>query len=82
MIDLNIGTKCRIYVQSDNEKIKENVGRFMGFINLGEDSALVLEMEELEGKYRLIPVTSIVAIDVIELTKSDGKREEIPSYFK
>ncbi|MCI4434558.1 MAG: hypothetical protein RXP30_00440 [Thermoplasmata archaeon] len=82
MIDLTIGTKCRVYIQADHEKIRENTGIFSGFINLGEESALVLEIEGLEGKYRLIPVASIVAIDIIEIAKQGEKREEIPSYFK
>ena len=82
MLELTIGTKCRVYLQTENEKIGVSIGKFMGFINIGEDSALVLEMEEVEGKYRIIPISSIVAIDVIELKKADEKKEEIPSYFK
>lgn len=82
MIDLPIGSKCRIYVQADHKNIKENTGIFSGFINLGEESALVLETENPEAKYRLIAVGAIVAIDVLEMAKPGEKREEIPSYFK
>lgn len=81
MIELTIGTKCRVYISTD-DKPRENVGIFAGFINLGEESALVLETEEVEGKYRLIPIGVITAIDILEIAKPGEKREEIPSYFK
>ena len=81
MVELTIGSKCRVYTYADDGKVKENVGIFSGIINIGEDSALVLEMEEVEGKYRIIPVSAVTAIDIIELKKVEEKREDKTTYF-
>lgn len=81
-MDLTLGTICKVYILGDHEKISVTQGKFSGFINLGEESAMVVETEDVEGKYRIIPVNSISAIDIIELAKVNEKREEIPSYYK
>lgn len=81
-MDLTIGTICKVYILGDHEKISVTEGKFTGFINLGEESAMVIETKEVEGNYRIIPVNSISAIDIIELAKPNEKKEDIPSYYK
>jgi len=55
-------------------------GIFQGFVAVGEDTSLCLELNEshgkLKGKTRLIPLSSIAAIDVIEFAEEKEEEDE------
>ncbi len=70
MIELTPGSKCVIYSVSSNDEILKTSGTFRGFVPVGEDSSVCIEIEEEEKpKYRLIPTNMIAAIDIIELAE-------------
>ncbi|NPA74975.1 MAG: hypothetical protein GXO25_02695 [Euryarchaeota archaeon] len=78
MIELVPGSKCVVYSVSSNDEIMKTYGIFKGFVPVGEDSSLCIELDsnhgDMQGKYRLIPTNMISAIDIIEL--AEPKQEE------
>ncbi len=74
------GSKCVVYVATSNEEVSKNSGTFQGFVPVGEDSSICLELDgnhgELEGTLRLIPTNMIAAIDVIELAKEEKEEKK------
>ncbi|WP_236614100.1 hypothetical protein [Candidatus Aciduliprofundum boonei] len=77
---LTIGSKCVIYSVASHDSIMKTTGIFRGFVALGEDTSLSIELGEehgeLKGKIRLIPMGSIAAVDVIELAEEEEEEDE------
>ena len=70
---LTPGSKCVIYSVTSNDDIMRTSGTFQGFVPVGEDSSLCIELDsthgELKGKQRLIPTNMIAAIDILEMAE-------------
>ncbi len=80
MNKLTIGSKCVVYSISSHDSVMKTTGIFKGFVAVGEDTSLCIEMDEnhgeLQGKIRLIPLSSVTAIDVIELAEEEEVEDE------
>ncbi|MGC8584719.1 MAG: hypothetical protein ACP5L4_01155 [Thermoplasmata archaeon] len=80
MNQLTKGSKIKLYFM--NEAINEIDGIFEGFINLGEDSAILVKSAENE-KYKVIPTASVAYIDIMELfeEKKEDESNKNVTYF-
>lgn len=80
MNKLTIGSKCVVYSLTAHNSIMKSRGTFKGFVAVGEDTSLWLELDEshgeMKGKTRLIPIGSIAAIDVIEFAEEEEEEDE------
>jgi len=80
MNKLTIGSKLVIYSITSHDGLMKSSGIFQGFVAVGEDTSLCLELDEthgdLKGKIRLIPLSSIAAIDVIEFAEEEEEEDE------
>ncbi|MCL4412781.1 MAG: hypothetical protein M1526_05455 [Candidatus Thermoplasmatota archaeon] len=74
---LTKGSKYRITSASSTEENFITEGILQGFITMGEEPALLLEMEK-EGKksLRIIPVNAILMIDIIEHNEEKEKESK------
>ncbi len=80
MNKLTIGSKCVVYIITSHDGIMKSSGTFKGFVAVGEETSLCLELDEshgeMQGKVRLIPVGSIAAIDVLEFAEEIEEEDE------
>ncbi len=80
MNKLTIGSKLVVYSITSSDGVIKSSGVFKGFVALGEDTALSIELDEshkdFKGKIRLIPLGSISAIDIIELAEEEEQEDE------
>ncbi len=86
MEKLTPGSKCVVYSVSSNEMVVKSSGIFRGFVALGEDTSICIELDEnhgeMKGKLRLIPLGAIASIDVIELAEElEEESEEEKIYY-
>jgi len=78
------GSKYRIFSISGKDNLMETLGTFKGYVNLGEETAFLLEIEyDGEKTTRILPLSMIVAIDVIDAVdkKEDLTTKENTDYF-
>lgn len=79
---LTIGGRYLVLSAGGDEPIV-TLGAFRGFSALGEETALVIEMEseipERRGRLRLIPVAQVLAAEVLEL--KDQEKGSEPLYY-
>ena len=79
------GTKCVVYSMSSNDTIVKTSGTFCGYVMLGEDTAICIEMNEkhgdMKGKIRLIPMGAVASIDVIEAPDEEESKEKEEEHF-
>lgn len=80
MEKLTPGSKCIVYSMSSNEMVVKTSGIFRGFVPLGEDTSICIELDEshgeMKGKLRLIPLGAISSIDIIELVEDEEEESE------
>lgn len=80
MNKLTLGSRLVVYSISSHDGLMKSSGIFRGFVAVGEDTSLCLELDdthgELKGKTRLIPLSAIAAIDVIELAEEEEEEDE------
>ncbi|MGC9166062.1 MAG: hypothetical protein ACP5GR_00170 [Thermoplasmata archaeon] len=82
MNQLTKGSKVKIYLMNDN--IPEVDGEFEGFLNLGEDSAILIKScNDKKKKYKIIPVVAIAYLEVTELSeeKEEDESNKNVTYF-
>jgi len=77
---LTVGSKLIVYSITSHDGLMKSTGIFKGFVAVGEDTSLCLELDEshgeLKGKIRLVPLSSIAAIDVIEFAEEEEEEDE------
>ncbi|HHH79540.1 MAG TPA: hypothetical protein ENL13_01400 [Thermoplasmatales archaeon] len=75
---LTEGSKYKIYSLGAKDTLLETVGIFKGFASLGLDEiGLCMEREKRKkGALRIIPLHSILAIDVLSENKVKEEEEE------
>lgn len=80
MEKLTPGSRCVVYSLSSNEMVVKSSGIFRGFVALGEDTSICLELDENHGEkkgtLRLIPLSAIASIDIIELAEPHEEEDE------
>ncbi|GEM_PF-4329023 len=79
---LVVGSKYKIVSLSARDETIETMGEFKGYIYLGRDQALKMELDE-EGEIRVVPSHMILYLDIIEQAERKEKREKKreSSYF-
>jgi len=63
---------------------------FRGLVSIGGDNALAIELEsadrEENGRVRLVPLSAVLAIDILEAAKAEEEKRSEPSqtpgYFR
>jgi len=84
---LTVGSKYLIRSLHTREETLETSGTFRGYLTLGRDQALRMELDdehEEPGKIRIIPSHMVIHIDIIEEVEEeedDGKDTSRSSYF-
>jgi hypothetical protein len=80
----------RVRSAGPDEQAIESPGVFRGLVSIGGDNALAIELESSDrdenGRIRLVPVSALLAIDILEAAKvEEEKRNEpaqTPGYFR
>ncbi len=76
MTHLTKGSKYRIVSASSTEENVISEGTLQGFLTMGEEPAILLNLgTEKSEKLRVIPVNTILYIDVIE--QREEKEEQV-----
>lgn len=84
---LTLGSKYRIKSLHTREETLDTSGIFRGYLTLGRDQALRMELDDSHdepGMIRIIPSHMVIHIDIIEEVeeeKDDGKEPARSSYF-
>jgi hypothetical protein len=72
---LTKGSRYRIVSKGDSTGHTTSAGEFLGYVQFGQDSGLLLKLtgldQEMEGTMRIIPSTTVLYIDIL-----DSKDEE------
>ncbi len=77
MTHLTKGSRYKIVSASSKEENVISEGILEGFLTMGEEPAILLNIGEgKEEKLRIVPVTTILYIDVIEQTEEKEKQEK------
>jgi len=80
----------RVHSAGPDEQAIVSLGLFRGLVSIGGDNALAIELESAEreeqGRIRLVPISALLAIDILEAVKpEEEKRSEpaqAPGYFR
>ena len=85
-IELVPGSKYVIYSVSTEKEAMVTSGTFIGYSYIGkEEGGICIKMDESHGAkkglIRIIPISMILAIDVIEEKKRRKKKKEETHYF-
>lgn len=80
-IELTEGSRLRITMLENTEKSLVIEGIFRGYVKVGDDYTLHLEVAEEEGKkkkkiMRLVPISSIQFIDVLRLSREKKEKKK------
>lgn len=86
-LKLTKGSKYKIYSLGSREHMLESQGVFEGYVAIGLDEVgMILKLDESSGentnKTRIVPLHTILAIDVIDAKPHDTTDDdhEIPHY--
>jgi len=84
-IELIPGSKYVIYSVGSEKEIMQTSGTFVGYSYISKDEGgICIKMDSShgskEGLIRIIPISMILAIDIIEEKKKE-KKEEATHYF-
>lgn len=85
-IELIPGSKYVIYSVGSEKEIMQTSGIFVGYSYISKDEGgICIKMDSShgskEGLIRIIPISMILAIDIIEEKKRKEKKEEATHYF-
>jgi hypothetical protein len=80
----------RVRSAGPDEQAIDSLGIFRGLVSIGGDNALALELEssdrEEQGRIRLVPISALLAIDILEAAKAEEEKRSEPSqtpgYFR
>jgi hypothetical protein len=89
-IVLTPGSRVRVRSAGPEDQAIVSLGLFRGLVSIGGDNALAVELESEEkdenGRVRLVPLSALLAIDILEAAKpEEEKRSEptqTPGYFR
>ncbi len=82
MIEIKKGGKYRVLSNSGKDDPMETRGEFAGYTILGEEGALVFNVEGEKSLLRLIPVSNLIAIEfspeeIVQEKKKETSRDSI-----
>ncbi len=83
-------SRVRVRSAGPDEQAIVSQGVFRGLVSIGGDNALAIELESSEkeenGRVRLVPISALLAVDILEAAKpEEEKRSEpnqAPGYFR
>jgi len=89
-IVLTPGSRVRVRSAGPEEQAIVSLGLFRGLVSIGGDSALAVELDgddrEEKGRVRLVPLSALLAIDILEAAKAEEEKRSEPSqtpgYFR
>ena len=87
---LTPGSRVRVRSAGPEEQAIVSLGLFRGLVSIGGDNALAVELEssdrEEHGRVRLVPLSALLAIDILEAAKPEEEKRAEPSptpgYFR
>jgi len=80
-VQLTEGSRYRIFSIGGRERMLETEGVFRGFTTFGVDEgALIIELgakhDDMQGTTRILPLTGILAIDILDAKPKEKRDEE------
>jgi hypothetical protein len=80
----------RVRSAGPEEQAIVSLGLFRGLVSIGGDNALAVELEsadrEENGRVRLVPLSALLAIDILEAAKAEEEKRaepaQSPGYFR
>ena len=89
-IVLTPGSRVRARSAGPEEQAIVSLGIFRGLVSIGGDNALAIELEstdrEENGRVRLVPLSALLAIDILEAAKAEEEKRaepaQSPGYFR
>ena len=88
MPTLTPGSQVRIRSAGDRDSALVTTGTFRGLVSVGGDNSMAVELEDGpdRGKVRLIPISAVFAVDILEAAKAEEERRsepaQSPGYFR
>ena len=84
-IELTVGSKYLIRSLSSEKEVMVTKGVFIGYTFIGkDDGGICIKMDSshgsMKGRIRILPISMILAIDIIEEKKKE-KKEEATHYY-
>jgi hypothetical protein len=77
---LTKGSRYRIVSKGDSTAYITSAGEFMGYIQFGQDSGLLLKLiglnPDLDGTMRIIPSMTVLYIDILEVKEEEEVRKK------
>jgi len=89
-IVLTPGSRVRVRSAGPEEQAIDSLGIFRGLVSIGGDNALAVELEssdrEEQGRVRLVPLSALLAVDILEAAKPEEEKRaeptQSPGYFR
>lgn len=89
-IALTPSSRVRVRSAGPDEQAIVSLGLFRGLVSIGGDNALAIELEssdrEEQGRIRLVPLSALLAVDILEAAKPEEEKRSEPSqtpgYFR
>lgn len=78
---LTKGSRYKVMSKSDNSSPLTSQGEFLGYIQFGQDSGLLLRLDSQgeEGRMRIIPSSNVIYLDILETKEEEEtKKKEAP----
>jgi hypothetical protein len=84
-MELMTGSKCVIYSMGSEKETLVTRGTFVGNTYIGKDEGICIKMDsshrEMKGKMRIIPVSMVISIDILEKKRNRKHDEENLSHY-
>lgn len=81
MESLKIGSRYKFYIAVNNEDVMITSGTLIGYRVLGEEPAVCVLLDNSHGKnsgtIRIIPVSAIIAVDIVEETEESSSQQDL-----
>ncbi len=89
-IVLTPASRVRVRSAGPEEQAIVSEGIFRGLVSIGGDNALAVELESSDrqenGRVRLVPLSALLAIDILEAAKPEEEKRaepsQTPGYFR
>jgi hypothetical protein len=88
-IVLTSGSRVKVRSAGNREEALVSSGIFRGLVSIGGDNSLAIELDdtvkEEKGRIRLIPLSALLAVDVVEAVKPEEEKRQdpgTPGYFR
>jgi hypothetical protein len=87
---LTPASRVRVRSAGPDEQAIVSEGIFRGLVSIGGDNALAIELEssdrDEQGRVRLVPISALLAIDILEAAKPEEEKRaepsQTPGYFR